>query len=591
MSTTKSSAVATPVSKEALRTILICDSEDDRKVAMECLKILNDQVLVWPIPDHEVIYKYVKSMAVKHKDIPNIGTAKTALPECSNELEMISGLNRMKGSGNLRFSPLDLTEHLRAQHKKAQALAWHEATVEAGKAADADQQGKFLTAAHLHIFGSKAAKKAGSAVPTKDPLWPITMTSKDGKAPAPNRVENTKAMLDFHGITVRYNVMRGQQEITVPGLKTCTDTRENHSLAHVMTLTEKYGLRMGKESLDRHLLCIQDHYNPVVEWMDSVPWDGKQRFYSLILNSLELGWENPTVEDMGCITEIIQKWFISAVHAARVPMDARRGISAQGMLVFTGKQGKGKTRWFEALVPPLTDWFKDGVRLDPDNKDSVGVACGHWISELGELDATFKRADLAALKAFVTQSTDEYRAAYAPRIESHPRRTVFAGTVNEPEYLKDTTGNRRYWTVPIKQVHPELLPLAEVQQFWAEVSVWHAEGEVYWLSPQAEAWLERWNRGFEEVPLIVEAFKAIWQVDLSGKGRISGDAIRESLAQSFGNMRQQDFRAITSFLRGAWDAKQVKVHGEMLWVLRRKGDQAGLQPVPDFDADALDALN
>jgi len=117
------------------------------------------------------------------------------------------------------------------------------------------------------------------------------------------------------------------------------------------------------------------------------------------------------------------------------------------ILVFQGKQGIGKTRFFEKLSLHSA-FFGEGICLDPRDKDSVIQATSKWISELGELGSTMKK-DMDSVKAFLTKSTDEYRTPYGKASLHYPRMTSFVGTVNDDEFLIDQTGNRRFVTISL----------------------------------------------------------------------------------------------------------------------------------------------
>jgi putative DNA primase/helicase len=173
---------------------------------------------------------------------------------------------------------------------------------------------------------------------------------------------------------------------------------------------------------------------------------------------------------------LITKWLLQAVAAAYEV----KGLSGAGVLVFTGEQAAGKTRLYRDLTSGLTEVFLEGATLNPDDKDSVFTACSHWIVELGELDATFKKSDIAQLKAFLTKSMDTLRKPYAKKDSTFPRRTVFAGTVNDFEFLQDPTGNRRFWPIEISAINRD--SSINYQQLWAEVKSVYDRGENWHLS-------------------------------------------------------------------------------------------------------------
>jgi predicted P-loop ATPase len=126
--------------------------------------------------------------------------------------------------------------------------------------------------------------------------------------------------------------------------------------------------------------------------------------------------------------------------------DYKNPFGADGVLTLNGRQGYGKTALARKLgISPQL--FKAGLALDPKDKDSVLKATSCFIGELGEVETTMKR-DIPLLKAFITDSVDEVRPPYGRTTEAHIRRTSYIATCNSPDFLLDTTGNRRFWTIP-----------------------------------------------------------------------------------------------------------------------------------------------
>jgi putative DNA primase/helicase len=140
--------------------------------------------------------------------------------------------------------------------------------------------------------------------------------------------------------------------------------------------------------------------------------------------------------------------------------------------------------------------------IDPQNKDTVISAVSHWLVELGELDGTLRRADIARLKGFISQDCDQFRRPYARAEDKAPRRTVFFASVNPEQFLADDTGNVRWWTVPVAAInHSHAI---EMQQLWAEVATWYEAGERWWLNGDEEEHLERLNGQHQVVDPIGE---------------------------------------------------------------------------------------
>ena len=116
------------------------------------------------------------------------------------------------------------------------------------------------------------------------------------------------------------------------------------------------------------------------------------------------------------------------------------------MVILTGKQGIGKSTLLSKLAG---DWFTDNI-IDFNSKDTLLLLQNCIIAEVPELQG-FNKADSNRLKQFLGQKTDKYRAPYERREEEHPRHCVFFGTTNDDEFLRDSTGNRRYWPVEVRK--------------------------------------------------------------------------------------------------------------------------------------------
>jgi putative DNA primase/helicase len=299
-------------------------------------------------------------------------------------------------------------------------------------------------------------------------------------------VGNLECLLKYLGITVRYNVIRKEVECEVPGHDYGTDNSLNAAFAWVTSECVKYGL--PKSEVDPYLMNIasRNYYNPVLDWIKSVKWDGRAHIDSLI-DTIECPLEFP--DDMKTI--LITKWLISGVAAA----SAHGKFSSRGVLVLQGEQGGGKTSWFRHLCPRESNWFGEGLILDPSDKDSLKQFVSHWIVELGEFEGTLRKTDIARLKSFITKETDLVRLPWARKMSEFSRRSILCASVNQQEVLIDITGNSRWWVVPCLRIDYE--HNVDVQQVWAEAYVRYRENPVWWLTPDEEKRLTSQNRSFE----------------------------------------------------------------------------------------------
>ena len=164
-------------------------------------------------------------------------------------------------------------------------------------------------------------------------------------------------------------------------------------------------------------------------------------------------------------------------------------------MVLQGKQGIGKTRFLYALTP-CDNWVKEGMQIRKGDRDEINAVTKHWLVELGEIGATVKRSQLDFLKTFITSKDDEYRLPYARKSSRYPRLTAFLGTVNQADYLKDDTGDRRYWTIPVEAI--EGTEKIKINMVWAEVAYKALiEREPHYLTAEEMNALNKSNTRFQ----------------------------------------------------------------------------------------------
>ena len=303
-------------------------------------------------------------------------------------------------------------------------------------------------------------------------------------------IGNLEALLGWLGVEVRYNEIKKEQEFRVPHLDYGVDNALNAGGAWITSQCAENGLGLGSAQVGEYLLEIaaRNPYNPVRDWIRSAPWDGVSRIAGF-LRTIETPSDFPA-KMKECL---ISAWMVSAVAAAC----AEKGFSSRGVLVLQGEQALGKTSWFRALVPPESGWFGEGLILDPADKDSLKQFVSHWICELGELEGTFRRADLARLKSFITRGSDLLRLPWARKMSEYPRRTVLCASVNQQEVLLDSTGNSRWWCVPCRGI--DYRHGIDMQQLWSEMAERWSMGEQWWLDGDFEAALATQNRDFESL--------------------------------------------------------------------------------------------
>ncbi len=206
--------------------------------------------------------------------------------------------------------------------------------------------------------------------------------------------------------------------------------------------------------------------HPVREWLDALVWDGVRRLDTWL--SIAFGADaSPYHADVGT------KFLLAAVRRVRRP-----GCKFDYMPVLEGAQGIGKSTAIAKLFGG--DWFSDNVPHDLGSKDAAMALAGMWCLEMAEIDQLI-RSEVETIKGFLSRAIDRFRPPYGRSVVVRPRQCVIIGTTNNAEYLRDTTGNRRFWPVACR--HADLTWLeTQREQIWAEAAATEALGEDLYLS-------------------------------------------------------------------------------------------------------------
>lgn len=240
---------------------------------------------------------------------------------------------------------------------------------------------------------------------------------------------------------------------------------------------EKYGLFSEKKLRTALATAAAERkYHPIRNYLDNLPeWDGVDRVDNLLIDYLG-------AEDNAFSREAIRKTLLAAVMRVYRP-----GTKFDTALILNGPQGIGKSTLFKKLA---VDWFSDSLMLtEMRDKSGAETLQGRWIVEIAEL-AGMRKAEIETVKAFLSRVDDRYRASYGRYTESHERQCVIVGSTNAQDgFLRDTTGNRRFWVVPVtgeSQLKPWQMTDMEVRMVWAEImTIYAAETEDLQLSPEA----------------------------------------------------------------------------------------------------------
>lgn len=235
-----------------------------------------------------------------------------------------------------------------------------------------------------------------------------------------------------------------------------------------------YGITSTNKIMDGvSLIAEENAENKVATRLQSTQWDGEKRLETLFIDYLGC-------EDNVYTREISEKSLVAAVRRA-----IYGGIKWDNMPILIGPQGVGKSTFLKILG---MDWYNDSL-VNVEGKDACELIQGSWILEMGEL-SSLRKSELNLVKNFLSRTDDIFRASYGRRAQKYPRRCAFFGTANDTNFLRDETGNRRFWPIdcfiykPKKSIFNDLKD--ELEQIWAEACEL-AKNEFYSLVLSKEA--------------------------------------------------------------------------------------------------------
>lgn len=228
-------------------------------------------------------------------------------------------------------------------------------------------------------------------------------------------------------------------------------------------------------------------FHPIKEYLEALPeWDGTKRLETLLIDYLG-------AEDNSYVRAVTRKTLTAAVARVFEP-----GVKFDTVLVLSGPQGIGKSMIFAKLG---SIWFSDSLTIS-DMRDKTGAEKlqGFWIMEIGEMNG-IKKVEVETVKSFASRQDDKFRVAYGTVVENHPRQCIICGTSNSQHFLRDVTGNRRFWPVQVTgqcEKHPWDLDKATLDQVWAEaLSLYNAGEELILKGADAVSAYEQQQEALE----------------------------------------------------------------------------------------------
>lgn len=263
-----------------------------------------------------------------------------------------------------------------------------------------------------------------------------------------------------------------------------TDTDD----ANLRVWLEKHYDITGKEKIADALTAVltRHSYHPIRDYLSGLTWDGVPRLDRIIIDYMG-------AEDSELNRAMSRKHFVAAVARVFNP-----GCKYDYCLIMSGAEGIGKSTLLRVMGGK---WFNDSITT-LEGKEGMEQLRRAWVVELGEL-SSIKRSDVEQVKAHLSKQVDIYRAAYARRVQEHPRQCVFCGTTNEALFLKGDTGNRRFWVIPVVAELRKYRDWSEAirrdrDQLWAEAVHYYKQGEPLYLSEELEAQAKQRQQDFND---------------------------------------------------------------------------------------------
>ena len=259
------------------------------------------------------------------------------------------------------------------------------------------------------------------------------------------------------------------------------DVRSVDGLLLGKYLSETYGLpSVSKANLEEAIQTVAhvERYHPIREWMLSLQWDGQLRIDKWLVHALGESPQSLTPQRYEYLSLVGRYWLLGMVWRVMEP-----GCKFDYCPVLEGVGGLRKSTLVEVLAG--AEYFSDTPFDMSRGKEAQEQVQGVWGYEIAEL-AALSKADVNAIKAFISSKVDRYRVAYGTTVESFPRQCVLTGTTNDDTYLRDRTGNRRFWPVPVRHVINTDWVQRPRGQLFAEAFALYLQGVAYTPSADEE---------------------------------------------------------------------------------------------------------
>ena len=289
-------------------------------------------------------------------------------------------------------------------------------------------------------------------------------------------------------------------------------------------------------------------YNPVIDEIEAIEWDGIERIPTLLTKWLKC-------DDTPYVREVSRLIFSGGINRLYNP-----GCKFDDVPVLVGMhQGEGKSTFIRWLA--LRDeWFTDNL-VEIEGTKGIEALEGIWICEIAEMMATTKAKEVESVKAYITRQNDRYRRPFDKRVTDHPRQCIFIGTTNKAQFLTDKTGNRRWYPVVCRQNGYDLFSnkeaiQADIRQCWAEAKVKYDRGEML---PYADQTIIELIRSEQDAAVEDDYRVGLIQEYIEGRSEVCAlELWREALKNEYLPMSKRDSMDIGLIMQSISGWEKVK---------------------------------
>lgn len=398
-------------------------------------------------------------------------------------------------------------------------------------------------------------------------------TDENGK---PHRSQkNARVALRKMGVTVRYDAFARRH--LVSGLTDFGPALDDAALTRMrLRIEEEFNLPFGKERWFEIVTneARKASFHPVRDYLDALGWDGQARVADWLVKFAG-------AEDSAYVRAVGQLVLVAAVRRVRQP-----GCKFDEMVVLESGQGTNKSSAL-AIMAVREDWFADDLPLNADSKVVIEQVAGRWLVELAEMKG-MRRGEIESVKSMLSRRVDKARLAYGRMPVEQPRECIFFGTTNDRQYLRDMTGNRRFWPVAIEKFDLKALR-RDRDQLWAEAA--QLEDDDAPIRLPEKLWKEA---GLEQdARQIGDPFFELLEPRLAGvEGKLAASEVWQAVGFSDPSRRTQDHNMRIAAVMQAlgWERPKsklrIKGRPQLAWV-KGEPQEGGTYPDAEMNSVAM----